>query len=296
MDLRCPHCGEALELGVRAWVCPRGHSFDRARQGYVNLLRAGVRARGDSAAMLRARRRFLDAGYYAPLADAIAEEMGAWLAGAGGAIPLEARALVDCGCGEGYYLDTLAGACADDLRTGGWRPYGFDVARDAVHMAAGRGYGGVGAALFVANVWERLPFKAGGVGVALVVFAPRNTAEFARVIAPGGLLLIVTPAPAHLTEARAALPALLAPQAEKSARLRAALAPAFTLTTERAISFPLALDGGALADLAEMTPHRAGVDEVALRAAARAMTASAPGGRLAITAAFVLSGFIRATL
>lgn len=297
MDLRCPHCGEPLDLSARAWVCPQGHSFDRARQGYVNLLRAGTRAHGDSAPMLRARRRFLDAGQYATLAKAVTAEVSAWLAGAGAALPVETRALVECGCGEGYYLDAVATACGDALRDDGWRLYGFDLARDAVKMAASREYAGLGARLFVANMWERLPFADGGVGAALVIFAPRNAVEFARVIAPGGLLLVVTPTPEHLAGARAALPALLTPEEEKSARLRATLAPAFTLSHTRAVSFPLALDGEALADLAAMAPHRAesgeGKDE-ALGEAARAVAASAPGGRLAVTAACEVSAFIRA--
>lgn len=291
-DLRCPHCAEPLTPGERAWVCPRGHTFDRARQGYVNLLRP-TRAHGDSAEMLRARRRFLDAGRYAPLAEAVAAEVGAWLRGPGARLPRASRALVDCGCGEGYYLSALASALDLELRAGGWRLYGFDLAREAVRMAARSRYGSVGATLFVANMWDRLPFEDAGVGAALVVFAPRNPVEMARVVAPGGLLLVVTPAPGHLAEARAALPWLLAPEPDKSARLGAALSPAFALGSERQVRFPLTLDGEALADLAEMTPHRH-VAEEALRAAARAAAEEAPGGRLDVTAACVVSEFTRA--
>ena len=294
MDLRCPHCGEPLNPGERAWTCPRGHSFDRARQGYVNLLRP-TRAHGDSAEMLRARRRFLDAGWYAPLAEAVVAAVGAWLRGPGRRLPLAARALVDCGCGEGYYLSHLASALADDLQADDWRLYGFDLARDAVRAAAGRRYPGAGATLFVANTWDRLPFADAGVGAALMIFAPRNPPELARIVAPGGLLLIVTPAPVHLVEARAALPWLLAPEPEKSTRLRAALSPEFTLISERAVTFPLALDGEALADLAQMTPHRASAEDAqdALRETARAAADAAPAGRLAVTAACVISAFMR---
>ncbi len=291
MDLRCPHCGEPLTQGERVWVCPRGHSFDRARQGYVNLLRQ-TRAHGDSAAMLRARRRFLDAGWYAPLAEAVAETVGAWMRGAGERMPREARALVDCGCGEGYYLSYLAGALESELSAGDWRLYGFDLARDAVLVAAGRRYSSPGAALFVANMWDRLPFADACVGVALVIFAPRNPAELARVVAPGGLLLVVTPTSEHLAEARAALPWLLTPEPEKSARLQAALSPAFELTRQRAVTFPLALDGDALADMAEMTPHRKVVEE-ALREAAHAAAAKTQSGRLEVTAACVISSLTR---
>ncbi|HEX8733640.1 MAG TPA: hypothetical protein VF725_16430, partial [Ktedonobacterales bacterium] len=104
-DLRCPVCAAPLTAGERAFVCAAGHSFDRARQGYVHLLRP-TRLRGDAPEMLRARRRFFDAGWYAPLAGALAEEIGAWLAAAdgGAALPPHARALLDAGCGEGYYL------------------------------------------------------------------------------------------------------------------------------------------------------------------------------------------------
>lgn len=291
MDLRCPHCGEPLTPGERAWTCPHGHSFDRARQGYVNLLRP-TKAHGDSAEMLRARRRFLDAGWYAPLAEALTAEVGEWLRGLDGRLPLTARALVDCGCGEGYYLSQLAHALEDALRAGGWRLYGFDLSRDAVRMAAGKRYASDGASLFVANTWDRLPFADAGVGAALVIFAPRNAPELARIIAPGGLLLIVTPAPEHLAEARAALPWLLAPEPEKSARLRAALSPMFTLSAERAVTFPLALDSEALADLAEMTPHR-DTERGAARDEARAVADAAPGGRMAVTVACVVSSFTR---
>jgi SAM-dependent methyltransferase len=291
MDLRCPHCEEPLTLGERAWTCPRGHSFDRARQGYVNLLRP-TRAHGDSAEMLHARRRFLDAGWYAPLAEVVAGTVGSWLRGPGARTPQDSRALVDCGCGEGYYLSYLARALEDDLRAGGWRLYGFDLARDAVRMAAGRRYSSSGAALFVANTWDRLPFADAGVGAAMVIFAPRNPAELARIVTPGGLLLTVTPAPEHLTEARAALPWLLSPEPEKSARLRASLAPAFTLSSERAVTFTLALDSESLADLAEMTPHRDAGGAVPPDAA-RAVVASMPGGRLNVTVACVVSAFTR---
>ncbi len=292
MDLRCPHCGEPLTQGESAWVCPGGHSFDRARQGYVNLLRP-ARAHGDSMAMLRARRRLLDASWYAPLAEEVAATVGAWLRGPGRRIPLEARAWVECGCGEGYYLRYLAGALEPELSAGSWRLYGFDLARDAVRMAAGRRYSGSGATLFVANMWDRLPFADAGVGATLVIFAPRNPAELTRIVAPGGLLLIVTPAPEHLVEARAALPWLLTPEPEKSARLRATLSPTFTLASERAVSFTLALDAEALADMAEMTPHR-DVAEEALREAAYAAASKAPGGRLEVTAACMVSAFARA--
>ena len=87
---RCPHCGETLEVGERAWRCANGHSFDVARQGYVALERKP--ARGDTAEMVAARVAFLEAGHYGPIAEAIVAAAGA------------AQTVVDLGAGPGYYL------------------------------------------------------------------------------------------------------------------------------------------------------------------------------------------------
>lgn len=288
-DLRCPVCAGPLLAGERAFACAAGHSFDRARQGYVHLLRP-THLRGDTPEMLRARRRFFDAGWYAPLAEALTAEVGAWLAADDvAALPVEARALVDAGCGEGYYLRALAAAPAPTLANGGWRLYGLDLAKEAVRMAAARSRV---ATWVVASVRDPLPFADGGVGALLSVFAPRNAEEFARVIAPGGLLLVAAPTSVHLAEARAALPWLLAPEPAKAERLAATLEPAFALEETRAVGFSLALDAAALADLAEMTPHRAAPSEK-LAEAAHAAVDSAPGGRLAVGAACVLRRYRR---
>ncbi len=285
-DLRCPACDEPLTAGERAFTCPRGHSFDRARQGYVNLLRP-TRLRGDTSEMLQARRRFLDAGWYAPLADAICDEVGAWLASA--AIPSDARALLDAGCGEGYYLSRLAETLFPRFTADGWRLYGLDLAKDAVRMAAGRTRA---VTWLVANSKDRLPFGDASLGALLTIFAPRQADDFARTLAPGGLLLVVTPAEEHLAEARAALPWLLAPEPEKGERLRAALGSAFTLEGERSVIFPLALDAAALHNLAVMTPHRA-VGAADLAVAIHAAVAHASGGRLSVCASCVIRRFIR---
>lgn len=310
-DLRCPICGEPLIADERAFACARGHSFDRARQGYVNLLRP-TRLRGDSAEMLRARRRFLDAGWYAPLADALAQMLGAWLMEQEQqqeqeqraelpVIPGAARALLDLGCGEGYYLRRLAQSQATTLATQGWRLYGLDLSRDAIRMAASRAAldarqaVGTPAPLvtwMVASARDRLPFAEGGVGALLDVFAPRAAEEFARVVAPGGLLVVVTPLAEHLAEARAALPWLLSPQPGKDERLRAALEGDFALVEARTVRFTLALDAAALADLAAMTPHRA-VESAALLAAVQAATTRSAGQRLSVRAACVARRYQR---
>jgi 23S rRNA (guanine745-N1)-methyltransferase len=249
--------------------------------------------------MLHARRRFLDADWYAPLAEAVAAAVSAWLAEDGAAIPPEARALLDAGCGEGYYLRRLAATQAPTFLANGWRLYGLDLAKDAIRMAAGRA-AVLAAALaptptvtwLVASSKDRLPFADAGVGALLTIFAPRHAEEFARVVAPGGLLLVVTPTGDHLAQARAAIPWLLTPDAAKDERLRATLEADFALMEARTVSFTLALDATALADLVEMTPHRP-VEAPTLAATTRAVAALAPGGRLTVGAACIVRRYRR---
>lgn len=85
--LICPLCSAALGEVDNGVACPAGHRFDRARQGYLNLLPVQHKKSldpGDNAAMVEARRQFLGAGHYAPLARRLAElaaERAATLAG-----------------------------------------------------------------------------------------------------------------------------------------------------------------------------------------------------------------------
>jgi 23S rRNA (guanine745-N1)-methyltransferase len=125
MSLTCPICQGALSAVDNSVVCPAGHRFDRARQGYLNLLpvqHKNSRDPGDNAAMVEARRRFLDAGHYAPLAARLAELAAA---------RAPAR-WIDIGCGEGYYTAQLAEALpnADG--------YALDISREAVKRACKR--------------------------------------------------------------------------------------------------------------------------------------------------------------
>ena len=246
--LRCPVCAASLARAGGAIRCPQGHAFDVAREGYVNLLR--VPQLGDSREMLQARRRFLAAGGYAPLAAAIHESARNLLADAA-APAASAGLIVDAGCGEGYYLGSLRAALAGRPEAAPAGYLGIDIAKDAVRMAA-RAHPEI--AFIVANLWEPLPLG-DGVAVGLLnIFAPRNAGEFARVLAPGGWLLIAIPGPRHLIELRQALD-LLDIEENKEQHVLDQFAAAFRPHPPRRLAYTLPLNAAAVADLVHMTPH-----------------------------------------
>jgi 23S rRNA (guanine745-N1)-methyltransferase len=215
-----------------------------AREGYVNLLLStGKRPKiqGDSKEMLQARRLFLEAGHYAPLSRAVNDVVVKWLGGQ------SAVNIVDVGCGEGWYLGHLQQRLADTVGCF----FGVDVAKTAVQLAAKR-YPMT--QFVVADVWHKLPFVEGSITVLLNLFAPRNPAEFARVLAPGGLLLIVIPQPQHLQQLRDRL-GLLDIEAEKQQKVVSQLADNFTLQTIESVTIEMDLDHTALTNLVQMTPN-----------------------------------------
>ena len=182
-------CARPLAPAGRAWRCDEGHSFDLAREGYLNLLLAQHRksaSPGDDKAMIQARRAFLEAGHYACFSRAIAERLV-------DALPQRARVL-EAGCGEGYYLRQLA----EDWRR--LRPQGrldlcgLDISRPAVRLAA-RAL--PGAHWAVASSF-RIPVADGSLHAVLRLFAPGDAREFRRVLRDDGLLLVATPGPRHL--------------------------------------------------------------------------------------------------
>lgn len=184
--LRCPVCGAGIALDGGQLRCDRGHGFDVARQGYVNLTggRPGP-GTADTAEMVAARERFLAHGHYQPIADRL-RDVAAAEEGAPGLV-------VDLAGGTGYYL----GAVLDGLPG----RYGLcvDLSVPALRRAA-RAH--PRAAAIAADVWRDLPVRDQAAGLVLSVFGPRNPAEITRVLAPGGALVVVTPGPDHLRELR----------------------------------------------------------------------------------------------
>jgi 23S rRNA (guanine745-N1)-methyltransferase len=242
-------------------VCREGHSFDRARQGYINLLTgAGTTFVPDTATMVAARDEFLQAGHYRPLAEAVAARAAAGLWSKGvrpeGMRPQEL--VVDAGTGTGYYLRALL-----DRAPAATASIGLDLSKFALRRAARTNPDTLN---LVWDLWRPLPLAAACADVVLVVFAPRNPAEFARILRPGGTLLVVTPLPGHLAEIAAGA-GLLGIQADKQELLVASLAGSFLLTQEEDVNYVMRLDRADVARLALMGPagHHMDADGLAAR-------------------------------
>ncbi|MET1052074.1 MAG: methyltransferase domain-containing protein [Mycetocola sp.] len=253
--LRCPFCFSAgrgshslSPAGRLVLGCDAGHRIDVNKRGYVSLLPARTRVVGDSPAMLEARSRFFETGSYAPIADALTRA-------ASGALPraVDRPRVAEMGCGTGYYLAAVCSALDSP------RPLAADLSPDAVRIAVGAVPDAVGA---VVDVWQPLPLADASEDLILSVFAPRNLAEFARVLAPGGSVVAVVPTGDHLREARAAGLALDVP-AGKADDLADAATPWFVETARAEVEFTLQLDEGTLALLLGMGPssHHALADE-----------------------------------
>ncbi|MEU1335898.1 putative RNA methyltransferase [Streptomyces sp. NPDC005827] len=236
--LRCPACRKRpLRPELGALRCPAGHSFDIARHGYVSLLTGTRATSGDDAAMARARRRFLSTGAYAPIRDAVARL-------AADAVPERATA-ADVGCGTGYYLagvlDALPGA----------RGLGLDASVRALRSAARAHERGAAVAW---DVFRPFPLADGSADVMLNVFAPRNPAEFHRVLRPTGRLIVVRPTVWHLAELRGRLSAMVTIDPAKEQRLHRALTPFFEVGVTEQVEYSATLTGPDALDLVAMTP------------------------------------------
>lgn len=270
-SLRCPVCQDVLRRTSSpraALECGNGHNFDAAKQGYYNFLTGkGTPFEADSADMVAARHSFLAAGHYAALADAVAELAAPALARPGGLV-------LDAGTGTGHYLRAV-------LDRSPAAAVGLDISKFALRRAARLNPEAVN---LVWDIWRPLPIADAAVDVVLVVFAPRNPAEFARVLRPGGTLLVVTPRPGHLAEI-ADRTGMLGIENGKAERLAETMAEHFATGTTEELEVPLELGGAELADLAYMGPAGHHLDRAEL---ARSMPAD---GAVRATARFAITVF-----
>lgn len=246
-QLACPLDGLPLEQRDGQLRCPDGHAFDIARQGYVNLLpvqHKRSRQPGDSQAMITARRDFLDSGVYAPIATAMIARVLTLL-------PADREAAVlDAGCGEGYYLDRLVSALADSGRASPLNPIGLDIAKPAIVAACRRNP----AVTWLVGSNVRPPVLPASMDLVLCLFGFPCWEPFAGILQPGGHVVLVESGPEHLIELRE----LIYPEVRRAPPppLDKAEAAGFRLVDTQTLSFRTGpLPRTQLDRLLTMTPH-----------------------------------------
>lgn len=255
--LACPLDGAALHRYGASWRCAAGHCFDVACQGYTNLLpvqQKRSRDPGDSKEMVEARRRFLNAGFYQPIAAAVSRAVLADL-------PAKASCL-DAGCGEGYYLRQLAAASSERQNLA---VLGLDISKWAVLSAAKQDK----RPNWLVGSNANLPVLSGTLDRVLCMFGFPVYVEFARVLKPDGVLLQVDAGLDHLRELRE----IIYPSLKLERAVEVPTAPGFTSLPVETVRFVVDLNGmEQIADLLAMTPHlyRASAEG---RAKAAALTA-----------------------
>lgn len=232
--LICPICRSPLLSQPKLWRCESGHSFDLAREGYLNLLpvqHKNSRNPGDQPAMLAARREFLVAGHYLPLRDAVLAVIR----------PLGAGSLLDVGCGEGYYTSAFAAVAGETT--------GLDIAKPAIQLAARR-YRDIG---WIVGSGASLPLADASVDLVTTLFTPLHVAQMQRVLKPGGHVLVVTPASGHLHALRQGL--FEEVREHEPDKFIAEFDGLFALQDRRELRYPLHLTQVALKQLLLMTPY-----------------------------------------
>lgn len=186
--LKCPVCSLDLIKNGKCLKCNNNHSFDIAKEGYVNLLSAHKSGDnvGDNKEMARFRRDFLNKGYYSTLANAVGECLEKYTK--------ESDIVLDICCGEGYYTEQLTKKYNREY-------YGFDISKNMVRLAAKRK---CGADFFVANI-SSIPVKSESVDFAFHLFAPFHCEEFSRILSRDGVIVTAIPGKEHLYELKEVL-------------------------------------------------------------------------------------------
>jgi 23S rRNA (guanine745-N1)-methyltransferase len=239
--LACPLDGCPLVPGEKTWRCENGHSFDVARQGYVHLLPVQKKRSldpGDSKEMVAARQRFLNAGFYKEIAEALSDL-------ALEALPVEEiGSVLDAGSGEGYYLRHLSARAGDNSLA----LIGVDISKWAVLAAAKQDKRTRWAVGSNAN----LPILPESLDLVLCLFGFPVYSEFARVLKPGGKVIQVDTGADHLRELRE----IIYPELKPPADTEIVDPEGFRTLDSTVLRFPLSLpDQDSIADLLAMTPH-----------------------------------------
>ena len=234
MNLICPICGNQLNKLGKSYVCAQYLSFDIARQGYVNLLTVQQKhslTPGDTREQVLARREFLEAGCYAPIAQTLIDT----------AKELDISGeILDVGCGEGYYSSRLAHALGAPLT-------GLDISKEAVRCAAAQ----YKDAVWLCATAAHIPVETGSAGLVTSLFALTMPEEFRRVLRPDGYYFQVLAAEDHLL----GLKSIIYAQLNYKEKNTVPELPGFALVKSVPIRFPFTVEGQQVQNLFSMTPH-----------------------------------------
>lgn len=248
-NLICPLCQKPLMLNGGQLNCENRHGFDVARQGYVNLLpvqHKKSKSPGDSKAMVQARKSFLQAGFYEPIANALSKSVCEL------AMVSPINCILDAGSGEGYYLDYLLTAMAKTMPESAADrvSYGVDISKDAVVEAAKRNK----LVTWIVGSNARLPVQDHSLDLILCLFGFPCYEEFVGKLNAGGHILIVDAGPEHLIELRN----VIYPEVQKSPppQHTELLALSCKEVSQQSLQFKIELDTAAMIHhLLVMTPH-----------------------------------------
>ena len=244
MQLACPVCNDLLQLcnEERTLRCAAGHSFDRAKQGYWNLLLVQSKRSkdpGDNPEMVQSRTRFLDGQFYSPVLERICHTLD-------DALPKSAL-IADLGCGEGYYTTglrqhRLAKGYEDAI-------LGLDISKHAVKSAAKRDKG----VTWSVGSSARIPVPDASLDAALIIFSKVLPEPLERALKPGALVLIAYPGPGHLMSLRELIYDEVRDNDSDPAKQ---LCEVFKLEQTLGEPFEIELEGNQqISDLLAMTPH-----------------------------------------
>jgi 23S rRNA (guanine745-N1)-methyltransferase len=237
----CPVCQQVLQCSKNTLICTQHHSFDRHKKGYVNLLMSqhkNSNAPGDNIDMVNGRREFLRAGHYQDFADAIVALASECQTSAD-----DALAIVDAGCGEGFYTEQIQQALNTD------QVYGFDISKPAITAAAKD-----------KNVdWcvassNRPPYLDSSFDLVVSVFSRVESEAFLRILKPKGYVLYAGPGDNHLHGLRSIIYDEV--NDYSSDKHHDYFAEGFCLINSVSLQVPIALDSHAsIMQLVSMTPH-----------------------------------------
>ena len=260
-NLACPLDGLKLESKNRQWCCPNGHSFDTAKQGYINLLpvqQKRSRHPGDSKAMVSARAQFLNAGFYEPIAQRLSDVITALIKGK------ESLCILDAGCGEGYYLDHITHSMNALESNIDLSFIGLDISKQAILKASKRNR----EITWVVGTNRQPPVCDNSVDIILCIFGFVNLEGFSRILKPEGRVILLDPGPEHLKELRAIIyDEVRYCEPEHSDSVKSEI---FSLVDNQHYRFKTgALNNENITDLLMMTPHLFRANKSGKEAAAR---------------------------